>query len=531
MSYSFGDNHTTRVELLIMAQTGTYQEQTVRPFKTNCSERVINMLSDYTRGGERLGVAAVNAIAADVIQPAANIEGYVNIQEGWQSRRFRFIMRVVEFNPFVPNEKTIRIFFGYSDHCDVSHGGLLDPSTRIYFNSETTVTDKIVDHGNGPVRHAIVTAANQIITPVYILNAGRTGQIDNTHMIRPEDIFNLRETKVISDMAAANIEGGIDMTYDTRSVSGRGQFQFSRRRDTSPTRYVADTLSSMQHAVNEFKMVSNGMPGIQTNNMGPTMWTEAGARAANNSINGDLFLVKLRDHAAYMERGYVELRDLIRLFPEVGDFNNVTKYALDDGRSTRRVNFAQDSSYWHGADSTSIAASLLAQVVPAIMMDNFIRNISFAVTNSMIPGQYSMQIVPEMTRSIVDEVNMTPYLQEFERRICLDALNSITRGGQIRFHISMMSDLAGDSIINISLEGEPVVQFIAPTFTDSLFSPMVTTNGDAAMKVSNDMISIASNVLDLGQANVNFSVPVTAPTTLSSNFSGVNYDAEDFGIL
>lgn len=101
----------------------------------------------------------------------------------------------------------------------------------------------------------------------------------------------------------------------------------------------------------------------------------------------------------------------------------------------------------------------------------------------------------------------------------------------IRFHISMMSDLAGDSIINISLEGEPVVQFIAPTFTDSLFSPMVTTNGDAAMKVSNDMISIASNVLDLGQANVNFSVPAAAPTTLSSNFSGVNYDAEDFGIL
>lgn len=529
MSYSFGDNTQTRVELFIMAQTGSYQEQTIRPFKTNYSDRVVQQLSEATHAGHRLGVAAVNAIASMVIQPSANIEGFVGIDQGWTSRRFRFIMRVVEVHPFIPDEKTIRIFFGYSDHSDVSHGGLMDPETRIYFNSETTIRDKIVNGMNGPVRQAIVTAANQIITPMTIMNAGRTGNIINTHMIRPEDVFNMRETAIVSHMAGQNIEGGIDVTYDTRALSGVGSFQLSRRRDTSPTRYVADTLGSLQHAVQENRMIQQGY--INNNALGPVVFAEAGAKASNNSIGSDLFLAKLRDHAGYMERGYVTLSSLISLFPEVGDFQNVTRYALDDGRSIRRVTFAHESEHWQGADKTSIAASLIAQVVPAIMMDNFIRNISFAVTNSMIPGQYALTIDPKLTRSIVDEINMTQYIQEFERRLFVDALNSITFGGSIPFSISVMSDLAGDSIINISLDNQPMVQYIAPTFTDSLFSPMVSTQLDAANKVSNDMISIASDVLDLGQSGVNFSVEAQTPTVLSPNFAGAGNYAEDFGLL
>ena len=348
-------------------------------------------------------------------------------------------------------------------------------------------------------------------------------------MIRPEDVFNLRETSIISDMAAQNIAGGIDLTYDTRALAGVGSFQLSRRRDTSPTRYVADTLGSLQHAVQENKMMQQGY--MNNNSMGPNVFSEAGARAANNSIGSDLFLAKLRDHCSYMERGYVTLQDLISLFPEVGDFQNVTRYALDDGRSIRKVSFAEHSNHWQGADKTSIAASLIAQVVPAIMMDNFIRNIAFAVTNSMIPGQYAITINREMTKSIVDEINMVNYIQEFERRLCIDALNSITFGGQIPFHISVMSDLAGDSIIDISLDGEQVVRYVAPTFTDSLFSPMVSTQLGAASKVSNDMIAIASDVLDLGQAGVNFNVAAPMPTMLDPSFSGASGYAENFGLL
>ncbi|MNT38072.1 hypothetical protein D3C72_1742470 [compost metagenome] len=126
---------------------------------------------------------------------------------------------------------------------------------------------------------------------------------------------------------------------------------------------------------------------------------------------------------------------------------------------------------------------------------------------------------------------MTPYIQEFERRFCVDALNSITFGGNIPFHITVMGDLAGDTIIDISLDGEQSVRFIAPTFTDSLFSPMVSTQLAAASKVSNDMIAIASDVLDLGQSGVNFNVAAPMPVTMDPSYSGASGYAENFGLL
>lgn len=97
----------------------------------------------------------------------------------------------------------------------------------------------------------------------------------------------------------------------------------------------------------------------------------------------------------------------------------------------------------------------------------------------------------------------------------------------------MQSDLAGDSVITISLDGEAPVRYVAPTFTDSLFSPMVSTQMDAATKVSNDMIAIASDVLSLGvQDGVNLNVPLAQPTVATPyQNNGVNSHAEDFGLL
>lgn len=533
MSYTFGENTKTAIEAFIMVQTGTYQEQTIRPFQTHVTPHVIDKLAEATHGGRRLGVAAVDGIASQVIQPAANIEGFVGIPEGWTSRRFRFMMRVVETHPFIPNEKTIRIFFGYTDQCDVSYGNNIDPNMRIYFNSETTIRDKISTGVNGPVRQAIVQASNQIITPAKIRNAGHGQQPNYSFLIRPEDVFSIKETDISTQMAAQNVPGGIDQSYNYNAIAGVGQFQLSRRRDTSPTRYIADTLGAMQHAVSESEMLNLGHDyGGAYNSV--HVYGEAAARAANTQIGSDVFLAKLRDHLGYMEKGYVTFQELVNLFPEAGMMGTTTHVGLDDGRSIRKISQAQDSSHWNGADNTTIAASLLAQVVPAIMMDNFIRTVGFSITNSMMPGQYSFLIHQDVTSSIVSELNMIPYLQEFERRLAVDAINSITRHGQIPFSISMSSDLAGDSIIDISLDGEPIQRYVAPTFTDSLFSPMVSTRQEAVNQVSNDLVYLTSQILPMSADNVNFAVPQPQPTTLAPNANptyGVSSYAEDFGLL
>jgi len=90
---------------------------------------------------------------------------------------------------------------------------------------------------------------------------------------------------------------------------------------------------------------------------------------------------------------------------------------------------------------------------------------------------------------------MRPYLIEFERRLATDCLNTISMNNQIPFQLSMSSDLAGDSVIDISLQHESVVRFVAPTFTDGLFAPVITRDAAKAGKIANDMLYLVSEVV------------------------------------
>ncbi|MNK63703.1 hypothetical protein D3C87_829270 [compost metagenome] len=196
-----------------------------------------------------------------------------------------------------------------------------------------------------------------------------------------------------------------------------------------------------------------------------------------------------------MERGFVTWGELCALFPELVQQHGCAQWSMDDGRSIRKVNFAEHSMHFHGADMTSIAASTLAQTIPSLMMDTFLRHVSFAVTNGDMPGQYRFEFHGEGVKSIMEGVDMRPYLVEFERRLATDCLNTISMNNQIPFQLSMSSDLAGDSVIDISLQGESIIRFVAPTFTDGLFAPIITRDAAKASKIANDMLFLVSEVV------------------------------------
>ncbi|MFO5890566.1 hypothetical protein ACLBSJ_32625, partial [Klebsiella pneumoniae] len=61
----------------------------------------------------------------------------------------------------------------------------------------------------------------------------------------------------------------------------------------------------------------------------------------------------------------------------------------------------------------------------------------------------------------MDGIDMTPQINDFERRLITDAINSISYGNQIPFKISMHSDLAGDTVIDISLNHDFKGRFTA----------------------------------------------------------------------
>lgn len=491
----------------IAVETGTYQAQSLRPFKSNTNEAVVSALRQATHDGLNLGVAAVQEIASDVIVPQAMVEGEVMIPHGFTSRRFRLMCRVNESHAFIHGMTTQRVFFGYSDHCDVALGGKnLPDDMRIYFNSETIIQESVVPTPHGPQSQARIIGSNQILTPVNMVE-GRNGMFakPSNFLIRPEDNFNLMQTKAVAKNLESNglVDVKIDTSYDYRTMVGEGgSFKYSMRKDTSPVRYLSSSLGAYQHARSEYEDSMRDSDALLFNRGSDpteTLLGEAANMCRNHAIQSNTFLGILREHAGFMEQGYVTWGRLKQLFPELCN-PTVTKFAMNDGSSQRKVSQAHQSQIFSGADNKSIAVALLSQAIPSIMMDTFFRQISFAVTNGHGPNEYVFEIFPQGTSSIIRNFDMRPYVQQLERRIKVDILNNISRGNQIPFRISCHSDLAGETIVDISLGNDPVERYVAPTFADSLFSPVITRNQELSNEIAKDITWLVRKVID-GDAN------------------------------
>lgn len=530
-------NSKLTIQNFILVQTGTYQDQQIRPFTFNANQDVVRRLEVSTQGGMNLGVSAVQEVAADIITPQAMVEGQVGIQNGWKCRRFRFLMKVNEQHPFIQGTTTQRIFFGYTDNDDAGTTQL-DPQMRIYFNSETIVAQAVRQTVHGLQHQAAIVGSNQIVSPVDMVG-GHNGMFAraSAHLIRPEDLFSIGQTQHVAQRLQSSglFDGVIHRSIDHRAMVGEGgAYKYSQRRDTSPTRYLSDTLGAWQSAVKE-----NALEAQQEDIFGQpdkdVMFGEAASSCRNNQIHTNAFLGMLKDHAGYMERGYVTWADLCRIFPEV-THQSVTQYAFDNGRSIRKISHAEDSESWAGADYTSIGASLLAQTIPSIMMDTFLRSCSFAVTNGSGPNNYIFEFHPNNSKSIIDNLDMRQYINEFERRLSVDILNNITRGNQLPFKISMHSDLAGDSIIDIAIGGSSVTRFVAPTFSDSLFSPVITRNEQLPTNLSGDMLWLVQEVIPVQNQqqalqSVGYQHPVAAPIMTNGSFTQGTNNALDLGLV
>lgn len=508
MSSAAQGQKTINIEFFLLQQTGTYQDQYLRPFDINVTKDNINQLIRATQEGNNLGIAAVQNVASDIIAPAAQVEGKVNISgENWGGRRFRFVMKVTERNPFMGGLVTQRLIFGSTNSCQTSHGGLIDPNTQVYFNSETVINETIQNSLHGVNRQAVIAGSNQIVSPVDLhATPNPMFASPHAHLCRPEDMFALQQTVSTAkkiELSGLLDDGRIDKVIDQRTMVGEGgAFKYSHRRDTAPTRFVSDTLGAYSHAVREAALsdqddndyLSAGSAMEEGQLLG-----EAYNRVVNQDIQKNGFLAILKDQAHYMERGFVTIADLRRLFPELND-TRVMRHSLDNAMAKRQTNFAEHSNHMHGADPASISSSLLGQVIPSIMMDTFLRQVKITMTNGVGPYNYSIFVDPNGSRSMLDHVDMKPHVLELERRLATDALNSITRGNQIPFRIVMSADLSGDTVVDIALNGETqMTRFIIPTFADSLFSPVITRDEQRPMNMSNNLLYLVKEVIPTPQ--------------------------------
>lgn len=481
----------------LLIQTGTYQEQYLRPFEVHAGAEHINALGQATNGGQMLDMTSIEKVASSIIHPQRATEGVSHIPNGWTSRRFSFIMRVVEVPRIANGTQIERIFYGYTDHSDASRNHL-DPDMRIYFNSEMTISTTNRPNPQGmmiPVSR--VMSATQIISPMDMAGPnnfmGFNG--NSIYLVRPEDTFyHAHDVSVTSALTQHGaIPGEVGQIFDGRTISSNGNpFKMTRRQDNSASRYLKRTLDGFGDAFSETLMENDGSIDQDT------LLIKAGNNVKNQELHMIDFFNIIKEDCGYLEQGFVRYQDLCHCF---SDLDRISNFSLDDGRSIRNMSHTGQSATWNGGEDYNIAPAMLAQVVPSVMMENFIRQISFTVTPGHGVGEYIVDVDKNRLRmlsdNLPDDVVMRS-VSEFIRRLKVDALNYITQNNQIYCSIGMMTNLQGESVIDIEIGSEPLTRYVAPTFSDGLFTPMATRELDRRSKVCNDVNWLMSQTFDRG---------------------------------
>lgn len=506
---------TVRPTRMLLSQTGEYGNQVYRPFETNIDVNSINLLKESSMDGSRINDHSVALAAGNIIQPSSRHTGDVGIQHGWGFRRFRFIMNVLEEQHFRTGATTEHVFYGYTDHCDVAHqhsatGVRLDPNMRVYFNSEVVISHRTHMTANGPVVTGDVVANNQIVNGYsedesVMINGQRVKLV----MLRPEDVYSNAENKNVMDriMSSPAMQGHLSNRfvngepvgiYDERSAFHQlGDQKYSRRNELSPTRYLSRALNGYKKASMETGADESYDDFASSDS---SLYGNAASYLHNDSMINNEFLRRLREETAYGRLGYVTYGELCAMFPGFDD--QCVQVAMDDGRSMRRMSSRDDGEVWTGQDANTIASSLLSQVVPGIMMDCMLTNIHFTVVNGEGYGQFRVLVSPQSVMMISDKLDPSQFVQRFIDRLSIEAMVAITQNNLLGIQLDMATDIVGESIIRISINGTPWDTFIAPTFADSTYTLMLSTDPSALSKISNDISWLASQVVGIPSGNL-----------------------------
>lgn len=499
-----GKKSNVQIVELFLIQTGTYQDQHLRPFQVNADASFIDQLSQNTHGGTVVNSRTIEGVASELIKPTTNTSGVSNIPGGWASRRFSFLMKVVENDPITTSSQITRLFYGYTDGVGVASNGALSPSMRMYFSSETTVVTNWCKQPNGAmIPRSNVLGSTQIINPIDMASApGGTSFRDTAWLLRPEDTFRFGGNRLMNQILEQSgaVPGSISSTIDQRSVSMKGvPYQMNRRLDNSPSRYLTNSFNGYLSAAKEQKSEQDDSDSRYSINNGidqDRLFMDAASMVSAGQLHQISFFDHITRHCGYLERGYVEYNQL------VGEFDNVrevTQVSMDNGNSIRRLSHVQDSTPWNLNNTLGQAVSTISQTVPSIMMECCLASVRFAVTPGHGYGNFNIVIETDGTKTMFDNLNdrdVLGFIEEFKRRLTVDVLNAITHGNQQYLSLGMSTHLLSESVIDIHFADYEQTRFVAPTFSDSLFPPVATLQEGHRNQVASDLLWIMGQAFD-----------------------------------
>ena len=169
---------------------------------------------------------------------------------------------------------------------------------------------------------------------------------------------------------------------------------------------------------------------------------------------------------------------------------------------------AGSSEWWHGANVESRWAATLTHAVPSILMACGLGSVAFVATNHS--GQTQVKI---LNGDSFSGFNAEANFMKFSSRLTREILTDLSYSDSMGYYVEVFCTFGGDTKVRVSVNGGNSIDYVAPTFCDSLFSPVVTSNSAHSSGLATNLYDLTK---DIASAVMETNVTQSSLTSLSS---------------
>lgn len=486
------------IKKMILGETGTYNDVFQRPYQTHLGDDEFNMMRDMTEGFRNLESETLANCAGTFLNPRAQPGSQINIDHGWGEQRLRFMMSI-QFEGKLSN--TEQIVTGYTDRADLSHSGHLNPDTRFFINNVITLR-----HVDTRTQTGMVTTA-RMTDNFQVLRDTSTNQSDVT--LRPADVVRAQGTHAVLDgleQLSGDKEhrtffddGDDTLFHDARNTFGPSETtRLSRRKNNLNANYMSGILKAYKTAT----------AGEEEYSSEDTVYERTQGQVTEPYSLDNALLKTLIQNTGFSQNTSFSLTELRELCPHA---DQVMVLSRASNSAQMLPNQRGQTEGWGGSDNATMIANILASTVPALALDHMITKVWFTSTNETLSGDTVTELnhtAQNPVSSFTSGVDITPHIQAFLNRITHYVMRDITHRGMMGVSISVRYEALGDTFVSVSCDGEPPIDYIIPTFCDSLFSPILSNN-------TKDLYSLSSDFQTLLDYSHGYANPQTEPTIIT----------------
>jgi hypothetical protein len=476
MFVGHGTGPQLNVTRMILGETGTYNDVFHRPYKTSLGDEEYAIMREKTHGFQDIESETLANCAGSFLNPSAQPGSQVNIDHGWGEQRLRFMMSIMFEGRL---SKTEQIVTGYTDRADLSYTGEMDPNTQFFINNVITLR-----HVENRTANGIGTSAT-VSDNFQVLRGTDPAQVT----LRPSDVVRTQHSSLV--MEGLNELGGnrsnrnvfdnddeSDVVYhDARNTFNPSETtRLSRRKNNLNANYMSSILKAYRTA-----------QSVEDEYLTEDTIFEKTQGILTEPYSFDNPLLKmLTDNTGFSQNTAFTLKEIRELCPHVDKV-----MVLSRASTTAQLipNQRGQTEGWAGSDNTTMIANIMASTIPAIALDHLITKIWFTATNETMHNEvvvelnHSQQNPPATFTSGID---ISRQIQAFVHRIKHYVMRDVTHNNMVGVSVSVRYEALGDTFITVSCNGESPVDYVIPTFCDSLFSPVMSSDSTDLYSLSGD---------------------------------------------